>query len=334
MPSQRWSGQVENCSQQITPRRRKRWKQVHVQRGIVSGLPCREGSGRGGKDEGLAALQREFPFEKRHFEFVAQLIHQLAGISLAPHKIEMVYARLARRLRSLRLASFDDYCALLESEAGTAEVGFLVNALTTNLTAFFREPHHFDHLAKTVLPETRERESGKTKPRLRIWSAGCSSGPEPYTLAMVVASTLPDLARWDAKILATDIDTHMVETARAGVYPIGAIDGIPAAVRDHYTVRMRDDNGSPSFRIADSIKKLITFKPLNLLEPWPMKGPFDAIFCRNVLIYFDRPGRTRVIESFARLLTANGFLYLGHSESLYGVSTSFQQIGATIYRRL
>lgn len=288
----------------------------------------------GERDETLAALRREFPFERRHFDFIVRLMLQLAGISIAPHKVEMVYARLARRLRSLKLASFDEYCALLDSEAGVDEVGFLVNALTTNLTAFFREPHHFDHLARVVVPAVREREAGKLHPRLRIWSAGCSSGAEAYTIAMVLANTIPDLSRWDARILATDIDTHMVETASRAVYPQAMIDGVPADRRAAYTTSGQDAHGNPVFRVNESLRRLVTVKPLNLLEPWPIKGPFDAIFCRNVLIYFDRSGRTKVIENFLRVLGDDGFLYLGHSESLFGVSNAFQQIGATIYRRL
>ncbi|PWC38248.1 protein-glutamate O-methyltransferase [Azospirillum sp. TSO22-1] len=281
-----------------------------------------------------APARREFAFERRHFDVIARMIHQLAGISLAPHKVEMVYSRLARRLRELRLPDFDAYCALLESDEGTREVNFLVNALTTNLTSFFRESHHFDHLRDTVLPEIRARQADQSHPRLRIWSAGCSSGPEPYTIAMVLASAMTDLRRWDAKILATDIDTNMVDTARRGVYAADSAQSIPPSLRERFTRRIRDEDGEPKIVMEDELKRLITFKPLNLLEPWPMKGPFDAIFCRNVLIYFDRVGRTQVIESFARMLTPQGFLYLGHSESLYGVSSNFRQSGPTIYRRL
>ncbi len=262
------------------------------------------------------------------------MIHRLAGISLAPHKVEMVYSRLARRLRDLHLSDFDSYCELLESEQGTREVNFLVNALTTNLTSFFREAHHFDHLRDTVLPEVRARRGHDSHPRLRIWSAGCSSGPEPYTIAMVLASSMPDLKRWDARILATDIDTNMVETAKRGAYAADSANSIPASLRERFTRRIRDDDGETRVVMEDELKRLITFKPLNLLEPWPMKGPFDAIFCRNVLIYFDRAGRTQVIESFARMLAPEGCLYLGHSESLYGVSDRFRQGGPTIYRRL
>ena len=276
--------------------------------------------------------KREFNFERRHFDFIAGMLYRLAGISLAPHKIEMMYSRLARRLRELNLKDFDAYCALVESEKGEPEIRFLVNALTTNLTSFFREHLHFDHLAKSALAAVKTSQVHSGQPRLRIWSAGCSSGPEPYTIAMVLCSTIPDIRRWDARILATDIDTHMVDTARRGVYAADSAKTIPTELRDRFVKRSRD-GGEPEITMAEDLRRLITFKPLNLLEPWPMKGPFDAIFCRNVLIYFDRPGRTAVIEKFASLLPEGGFLYLGHSESLYGVSGSFSQVGATIYRR-
>ncbi|CAK0764564.1 chemotaxis protein methyltransferase [uncultured Gammaproteobacteria bacterium] len=289
-----------------------------------------------GEDGGerLENLKREFPFERRHFDFISRLLHQLAGIHLPPHKLEMMYSRLGRRLRQLNLKDFDAYCALVDSAEGIDEVSFLVNALTTNLTSFFREPHHFHHLAQTVLPAVRQQQTNVAKPRLRVWSAGCSSGPEPYTIAMVMASTLTDLRRWDARILATDIDTHMVDTARSGVYPADYGDGIPTGLKERFTRRDHGADGDPAMVMGDDLRRLIAFKPLNLLEDWPMKGPFDAIFCRNVLIYFDRAGRTHVIDKFTNLLAPNGFLYLGHSESLFGISDRFEQAGPTIYRRL
>jgi chemotaxis protein methyltransferase CheR len=273
---------------------------------------------------------REFAFDRRHFDRIAQLIYRLAGISLAPHKMEMVYARLARRLRELRLPDFDSYCDMLGTEAGEAEIGMLVNALTTNLTAFFRESHHFEFLRDKVLPDVRRRNEAGGGRRLRIWSAGCSSGQEPYTIAMVVSAALSDLRSWDARILATDIDTRMVDTAKAGHYSEEVLGTIPAPLRERNAKRGRDGQ----IVMADELKRLITFKPLNLLESWPMRGPFDAIFCRNVLIYFDRAGRQHVINKFADLLPHDGYLFLGHSESLYGVSNRFEQVGATIYRKL
>jgi chemotaxis protein methyltransferase CheR len=278
-----------------------------------------------------ASGEREFYFTRHHFDLIAGLLMKLAGIQLAPHKTEMVYSRLARRLRELKLPDFDAYCDYLASPEGAEEIGFLVNALTTNLTRFFREPHHFGHLANSLLPEVLARQTGAVRPRLRLWSAGCSSGEEPYTIAMTVLSTLADAHRWDARILATDIDTHMVETARGGCYAADSASGIPAALRGRYTDERRQ-GGRPTLVMGDGLKRLITFKPLNLLEDWPMKGPFDAIFCRNVLIYFDRVGRQEVIHRFHRILVEGGYLYLGHSESLYGVSDRFLQVGPTTYR--
>lgn len=283
---------------------------------------------------GAAGGGREFAFDRAHFDRIVRLIYRLAGISLAPHKMEMVYARLARRLRELHLSDFDAYCDLLDSEAGESEVGMLVNALTTNLTAFFREAHHFDYLRDRVLPDVRRRADAAGERRLRIWSAGCSSGQEPYTIAMVVSAAFPDLRAWNARILATDIDTRMVATAKAGRYSDEVVGTIPAPLRDRNVRRCRDERGEPMAAMSDDLKRLITFKPLNLLEAWPMRGPFDAIFCRNVLIYFDREGRRHVINKFADLLPSGAHLFLGHSESLYGVSERFDQVGATIYRKL
>ncbi len=299
-----------------------------------SSKPSAATKSRSNRDQ-IAAVtpeRREFNFERKHFDFIAGLLYKLAGISLAPHKIEMMYSRLARRLRELNLKNFDSYCALVESEAGEAEIRFLVNALTTNLTSFFRENHHFDHLATTVQAAVKQSQAQSGQPRLRIWSAGCSSGPEPYTIAMVLCANIPDIRRWDVKILATDIDTHMVETARRGIYAADSAKTIPSELRDRFTKSLRS-GPEPEITMADELRRLITFKPLNLLEPWPMSGPFDAIFCRNVLIYFDRPGRSNVISKFSALLCPNSFLYLGHSESLYGVSSGFTQVGSTIYRR-
>jgi chemotaxis protein methyltransferase CheR len=303
---------------------------------MADSQPLTSGTGsrtRSGADADASSGRREFRFERSHFDQIAGLLYRLAGIHLAPHKVEMMYSRLARRLRELGLRDFDAYCARLEGDSAEEEVRFLVNALTTNLTSFFRERHHFDHLGSALVPALREVQGHGNRPRLRIWSAGCSSGPEPYTIAMVLASTIPDLRRWDARILATDIDTHMVATASRGVYPAESQKTIPAEMRDRFTKRIQTPGEDPEIAMVDELRRLITFKALNLVEPWPMRGPFDAIFCRNVLIYFDRPGRMEVIGKFAELLPEGGFLYLGHSESLYGVSGSFAQVGATIYRR-
>lgn len=267
-----------------------------------------------------AADDREFPFGEREFRFIASFIYEASGIVLADGKKNMVYARLARRLRELDLNSFADYCALLKSPDGTAEHGVLINALTTNLTKFFREGHHFEHFARTVLPAVGART--------RVWSAGCSSGEEPYSIALTARATLADIDRRDFKVLATDLDTNMVARGRSGRYPASALDDIPAGHRRHF------EEAGTEVRVDRETQALITFKPLNLLGAWPMKGPFDAIFCRNVMIYFDGPTKQTLVERFATLLKPRGWLYIGHSETLLDQRSAFQACGRTIYRKV
>lgn len=275
-----------------------------------------------------ASQDREFRFERHHFQVIAGLLHELAGISLAQGKAEMVYARLSRRLRELRLPDFDAYVRRLEGPERVEERGRLVNLLTTNLTRFFREPAHLEHLSRVLLPALAEAQAAAPKPRLRLWSAGCSTGEEPYSIAMVVRDSLPDLSRWDAAILATDIDTDVLAKAKRGVYPT---DAVPAAMRAKHTEPGPEPD---TLSMGEGLRRLVTFKPLNLQDPWPMRGPFDAIFCRNVMIYFDREGRAAVVHRFADMLPLGGLLYVGHSESLHGVSDRFEAAGPTLYRRV
>jgi chemotaxis protein methyltransferase CheR len=271
--------------------------------------------------------QREFAFTAADFAFLQATVKQRAGISLGPHKRNLVYSRLARRLRTLRLGSFADYCALLKTPEGDKEAGLLVNAITTNMTSFFREPHHFEHLQRTL--EGRFAAPGGSR-RLRLWSAGCSSGEEAYSMAMTLREAARErLAGWDAKILATDIDTNMVATAAAGAYDSARAATIPAACRARYT----GPNGKRGFAIDAATRSLISFLPLNLLEEWPMRGPFDAIFCRNVVIYFDKPTQKRLFDRFADMLAPGGWLYIGHSETLFRISDRFVPAGRTVYRK-
>jgi chemotaxis protein methyltransferase CheR len=275
-----------------------------------------------------SALQREFPLEEADFRRIARLVKERAGIVLGERKLDLVYGRLVRRLRALRLDSFAAYCALLEGPHGEGEVTPMVNAITTNLTSFFREPHHFDHLARTVLqPLVRQPHKGR---RIRIWSAGCSSGEEPYSVAMMLRSTIPVIAGWDARILATDIDTEMIERATSGRYDARGAVAMPAAFRAKFV----EDGAPGEIRIADEIRRLVSFKPLNLLGHWPMRGPFDAIFCRNVVIYFDKAQQSRLFDRIADLLADDGWLYIGHSESLLGVTDRFVAAGRTTYRKI
>lgn len=269
--------------------------------------------------------QREFAFDENDFRFLAKLANERTGIVLADHKQDMVYGRLARRLRALGLTSFSQYCDLLQSEEGADEVGQLVNAITTNLTSFFREGHHFDHLRDEVLAPL-----AKTKQRVRLWSSACSSGMEPYSMAMTLREAIRDIDTWDARILATDIDSNMLAIGKAGDYAASDVEDMPAAYQKYA------EKGSKPNRVqmSGNIKKLITFNQLNLLERWPMKGPFDAVFCRNVVIYFDKPTKEKLFARMADMIKPDGWLYIGHSENLHGISDRFKLVGRTIYRKV
>ena len=292
--------------------------------------PIRETKGtRSGEASSSSFADREFRFTDEDFEFLRSLIKARTGIELGEHKQEMVYGRLARRLRALGLDGFEAYCRFLDGAEGENELLAMVNAITTNLTKFFREKHHFDYLSQTLLPEIAARQTAGGKRRLRIWSAGCSSGEEPYSIAMSVLASVSDIERWDAKMLATDLDTEMVSRGAAGRYPQRVLESIPAEHRRRF--RLRDDGDS--FQMDDALKNFIVFKPLNLLEPWPMRGPFDIIFCRNVVIYFDRPTRATLFDRYADMLADDGVLFIGHSESLLGLTDRFQLVGQTIYRK-
>lgn len=271
---------------------------------------------------GIVKADREFEFSDRQFRFLADIAQSRTGIVLPDRKKDMVYGRLVRRLRALKLDSFEAYCEFLKSDQGDGEIGNLINAITTNLTSFFREEHHFEHLRDEVL-------ANFTGNRLRIWSSAASSGMEPYSIAMTMAEGFPNLKSCDAKILATDIDTNMVNVGRTGEYPAKEVEDVPAQYKK-YIAR----HGTDKIRMSAELKKLITFNQLNLLEEWPMKGPFDAIFCRNVVIYFDKPTKQALFERMAEMLKPDGWLYIGHSENLHGISDRFKLLGRTIYRRV
>ena len=272
-----------------------------------------------------ATIQREFTFSNRDFATLAELVRSHAGIALGENKRDLVYGRLARRLRALRLDSFAAYCELLDGPDGEAEIGSMVNAITTNLTSFFREPHHFTTLAEEVLKPM----TGRGRQRLRIWSAGCSSGEEPYSIAMTLRNAIPAVGSWDARILATDIDTDMLAHAAGGCYPADRVTSVPRNCRRY----IQASDAGDEVMMSAELRSLIAFKPLNLLGPWPMRGPFDAIFCRNVVIYFDKPTQRKLFDRYAELLKPDGWLFIGHSESLFRVSERFNLVGRTVYRR-
>jgi chemotaxis protein methyltransferase CheR len=271
---------------------------------------------------------REFEFGNEDFEALRKLVKQLTGINLSDQKRELVYGRLARRLRALQLQSFAEYRHLLAHDGGK-EIAQFCNAITTNLTAFFREPHHFDYLREQVLAPM---VSSSTPRRLRIWSAGCSTGEEPYSLAMTILETLPDVRRWDVRILATDLDSDVLERGRRGVYTEERFKNMTLQRRGRFFRERRDREGL-SFEAAPELKSLITFKQLNLMHALPMRGPLDAIFCRNVVIYFDKDTQRDLFARVAQLQQPGNLLFLGHSESLFKVSEQYALIGKTVYRR-
>lgn len=263
------------------------------------------------------------------FDFIRHVVSENAGIVLGPNKRQLVQGRVARRMRELGLPSYEAYCEHVR-EAGPEELVGLINALTTNVTSFFRENHHFEALASYMLPEALARNAASR--RIRIWSAGCSTGEEPYCLAMVASEGLPASQRWDFRILATDIDSDVIAQAQQGVYPLERVSAVPEKRLKRWFHR-GSGPAAGSVRVRDQIAQLITFRPLNLLHEWPMRGPFDIIFCRNVMIYFDQQTRERLIERFAQMLAPGGYLCIGHSESIHG-ATPFKLVGKTIYRRI
>jgi chemotaxis protein methyltransferase CheR len=263
------------------------------------------------------------------FEFIRHVIAENAGIVLGPNKRQLVQGRLARRLRELHLNSYEAYCEHIR-ESGPEELVGLINALTTNVTSFFRENHHFEGLASYMLPEAFKRNQQSR--RIRIWSAGCSTGEEAYCLAMVAREAVPAGQKWDLKILATDIDSEVVATAQRGIYPLDRLVSLsPERLQRHFHKGTGEHSGQA--RVRAELAQFISFRTLNLMNAWPMSGPFDIIFCRNVMIYFDQPTRERLVSRFAELLIPDGYLCLGHSESIHGTGGPFRLVGKTIYRK-
>jgi chemotaxis protein methyltransferase CheR len=239
------------------------------------------------------------------FKFISDLIYKRAKIVIRSNKRSMLQGRLAKRLRSLQLPDVRTYIKLISAPEGEDELGEMLNAVTTNVTAFFREPHHFKHLAETMIPEALTRHG--TARRLWIWSAGCSTGQEPYSIAMTMANALEKHGNVDARILATDLDSTVIAHAEAGCY--GAEDTAP-------------------------VPSALAAKYLNLMGGWPMRGPFDAVFCRNVVIYFDKPTQATLFKRIAEMMAPGGWLYIGHSETLFKVCEDFELTGKTIYRKV
>lgn len=265
-------------------------------------------------------LDRELILTDSDFANISRLIYRRAGIVLADNKRQMVYSRLARRVKQRGFTRFSDYVAVLDSRADEPEWEAFVNALTTNLTAFFREPHHFTLLA--------EHLAGRRLP-VRVWSCAASTGEEPYSIAMVLREVLGDQA--DARVVATDIDTDALERARRAIYPQGHIDKISEERVRQFFLRGRGAHKG-AVRLRPEVAAMVDFAQLNLVAPsWRLSGPFDAIFCRNVMIYFDHETQARILSRFVRLLKPGGLLFAGHAENFSYISNAFRLRGQTVY---
>jgi len=275
-------------------------------------------------------IEGELPLSDREFARVKARVYAEAGISLSDAKRTLVVSRLSKIVRSHGKQSFDAYLDHLERPGAESDAQDFVNALTTNLTRFYREDHHFEHLSQYVggLIARRPRTGSGGTPRLRIWSAGCSTGQEPYTIALSLLAQHPELKRWDFKILATDIDTNVISKAALGIYPDSELNGL-----SRERAQLFEPGAPGTIRIPQAARALVSFKPLNLMSPnWPMRGPFDAIFCRNVAIYFDKPTQGALFARLGQLLAVEGHLYIGHSENLGAGAEGFRVAGKTIYQ--
>lgn len=267
---------------------------------------------------------------KTQFVSISNLVKGLCGINLHEGKQALVKARLNKRLRALGLRDFGQYLDRVRDDVDGSEARMMLDALSTNLTYFFREPRHFEILKAGVVPAILARH--KQDRHLRVWSAGCSSGEEPYSIAIALKESIGDLSLWDAGILATDISIRMLGVATRGIYSPERLSKTPArTVLDNFVGAQEPEQ--EGYRIKDSLRRMVHFARLNLMDPWPMRGQFDVIFCRNVMIYFDKITQEKLVERFWRQLVPGGTLFIGHSESLTGIRHKFRYVQPTVYEK-
>jgi len=268
------------------------------------------------------------------FKLFQALVRHCTGIAIGDTKREMVCARLGKRLRHYGYRTFRQYHEhLRERDPAGIELQALINAITTNKTEFFREAHHFEFLRSHLADERRARATGPGEAvhRLRVWSAGCSSGEEAYSIAVTLLAALAPV-HWDVRILASDIDTDMLAAAEAATYPEESVRSVPPRLRGSCFTRFAS-HGQHLVRVAPVVRDLVTFRRINLMEEtWPIRTQFDAIFCRNVTIYFDKAAQQRTVERLVQLLRPGGLLFLGHSESLLGLQAGLEHVANTVYR--
>ncbi len=265
-------------------------------------------------------IQRDFHFTDQDFQRIRKLIYDHAGIALSDAKRDLVYSRLARRLRANGMSDFSCYLGFLEGNAREWEA--FVNSLTTNLTSFFRESHHFPLLAEHI------RQIMHRQP-IQLWCSAVSTGEEAYSMAMTMVELFGNL-KPPVRIIATDIDTNVLEKAAAGIYEVGKVEKLPKETVERFF--QRDGCETGKLKVREELRNLISFRKLNLLDSqWPIQGPFEAIFCRNVMIYFDKPTQYAILKKFVPLLRQDGLLFAGHSESFYQASDLFKLRGKTVY---
>ncbi len=263
----------------------------------------------------------------KDFEAISLILYRYSGIRLIAGKEQLVRSRLVKRLRALGISSFCDYLDYVRKDHTLKELSLMIDSLTTNKTSFFRENQHFQYMRETIIPDIQKRNGG-----IRVWSAGCSSGEEPYTIAMILREEWLPRQNSDIRILATDISSRMLEKARIAEYEKETVQDVPARYLARYFSSAGADS-SPVYRLNDRIKKMVHFARLNLMDMWPMRGPFDAIFCRNVMIYFDSDTQKRLVQRFHDILVPGGYLLIGHSESLVSNSYGFRYIRPATYKK-
>jgi chemotaxis protein methyltransferase CheR len=274
----------------------------------------------------IVEKEREFKFTVDDFNVLRKMSNEHSGIQVPDERFDMFYSRLSKRVRKLGLNDFKEYCAYLKNNHGDEFTEF-INAITTNLTSFFREQHHFDYLKNTVIPELLQRN--KNTKEISIWSAGCSTGEEPYSIAITLLENMPK--DWTVKILATDLDTQVLHTASTGIYTEDRIvDLLPEILKRWF---LKSKSSPAHVKVKPELQTIITFKQLNLMQEFPMKTPFDVIFCRNVLIYFDRETKASLAKRYAKLLNSKSWLFIGHSESLNQICNEFELVATTTYRK-
>lgn len=269
---------------------------------------------------------REFAFTEKDFNHLRKISNTHTGIVVTDDKYDMYYSRLVKRLRKLGLNSFAEYVTYLEKNRDTEFTPF-IDSITTNLTSFFRENHHFEMLRSRLLPDLTSQSN-----EVRVWSAGCSTGEEPYSIAITLKEFSLTQPAMRPRLLASDIDTTVLSKAASGVYDVSRVNGLPQSMLKRWFMRGKDNNEG-MVKVSKELQQFMEFRQVNLMQDWPIKDKFHIIFCRNVVIYFDRPTKMRLLDRYANQLVDNGYLILGHSESLNGLTERFDTIGKTVYQK-